>query len=105
MNSDSGSSRPRQSLSAVLVMAIALLSLIWIIGIQPPVRQSLPRWITYAHGWAQLLANFAIAAIGTRTPQRNAWLIYLGVSVAAFAAFGSTPLVPLWFLPGLLKAF
>jgi len=54
---------------------------------------------------AQLVANFAIAAIGLRTPQRNAWLIYLGVSVIAFVAIGSTPFAALWFLPVLLKTF
>ena len=105
MKSDFESFRPRPSLSMVLVLAIVLLSTVWIMGVELPMRQLLPRWITYASGLTQLLANFAIAAIGLKTPQRNAWLIYLGVSVVTFGTMGSTPLAALWFLPGLLKSF
>jgi hypothetical protein len=105
VNSDFGTCRPRPSLSKTLVLAIILLSVVWIMRAEMPMRQLLPRWITYAYGWAHILANFAIAAIGVRTLQRNAWLIYLGVSVVTLVALGSTPLVAVWFLPGLLKTF
>ena len=105
MNSDFGSFRLRLSLSMALVLALLLLSMVWIMRMELPMRHFLPPSVTYAFGWAQLLANFAIAAVGVRTPQRNAWLVYLGVSVLTLVAFGSTPLVALWFIPGMLKNF
>jgi hypothetical protein len=52
------------------------------------------------------LANFVIAVLGLRTPQRNAWLIYLAVSVLALIVMGmATPFAALWYLPSLLRAF
>lgn len=104
MSSDFGTSRSRPSLSMALVLVIVLLDAASIVGAQLPWRHWVPLWMTYALGWGHLLANFAIASIGIRTPQRGAWLIYLGVSVVTFVALGVTPLVALWFLPALLKS-
>jgi hypothetical protein len=105
MKSNFGSFRSRPSLSMVLVLAIVLLSTVWIVGLALPMRPLLPLWVKYVSGWSQILANLALAAIGLKTPQRNAWLIYLGFSVVTLVAFGSTPLTALWFFPGLLKSF
>lgn len=105
MNSDFGSFRLRPSLSMALVLALLLLSMVWIMRMELPLRHFLSPSVTYASGWAQLSANFAIAAVGVRTPQRNTWLVYLGVSVLSLVAFGSTPFVALWFVTGMLKSF
>jgi hypothetical protein len=102
MNSESGRVGSRVSLSVKLVWAIVILSVVSIVrGGLPSV--GLPSWTTYAYGWSLIIANFVIIAIGLRTPQRNAWLIYLAVSLLTLIAMGmATPLAALWYLPGLL---
>jgi hypothetical protein len=104
MNSDTGMGASRPSLNMALVLAIVFLTVVSIMQGNLPSSGLLPRWTTAAYGWALVFANFAITAIGIRTPQRNAWLIYLGASLLALIAMGmATPLAALWYLPRLLQ--